>query len=159
MQAMKKSLICKLLLIGCSFLILPLLACKHGSAIETLQPKIENILWTLQAFEKIDGKILVRSDFLIWEHEDYNITFKDDIRVGGTASTNTYHSTYVISDTGLLDISNQIPTTKIGEPSEGIGNEYRRALAEANSYESEGNTLRIFHGNPHRVMVFSSEAE
>ena len=140
---MKRSLICRLLLICGSLLILPLLACDHSNPIETLQPNIKNILWTLQAFQQADGKILVRSDFLIREREDYTITFQDDVKVGGRVSSNVYGSTYEISDTGLLRIADVI-YTNVGEPSEGIGDEYRNALAEANSYESEGNTLRIF---------------
>ena len=156
---MKKSLVRKLVLIGCSFLILSHLACDHSNPVETLQPKIENILWTLQAFQQTDGKILVRSDFLIWDREDYHITFQDDMRFGGTVSTNWYSSTYEISDTGWLRIADSINATSVGVPSEGIAIEYLDALMKANSYESEGNTLRIFYGNPHRVMVFSSEVD
>ena len=156
---MKKSLVCKLVLIGCSFLILLLSGCDHSNPIETLQPKIENILWTLQAFQQTDGKILVRSDFLIWDRKDYTITFQDDMRVGGRVSSNSYGSTYEISDTGCLRISDRIFSTNVGVPSEGIADEYLLALGETNSYESEGNTLRIFYGNPHQVMVFSGEVD
>ena len=156
---MKKSLVCKLLLIACSYLILLLSSCDRSNLTETLQPKIENILWTLQAFQQADGKILVRSDFLIWDREDYHITFQDDMRVGGKASTNLYGSTYEISDTGWLRIADSINATAINVPSEGIADEYLIALGKANSYESEGNTLRIFYNNLHRVMVFSGEVE
>ena len=110
MQAMKMCLVCKHLLIACSFLILLLLGCEHSNPIETLQPNIKNRLWTLQAFQQTDGKILIRSDFLIWEREDYTITFQDDMGVGGTASTNTYHSTYEISDIGQHDGKNPLTT-------------------------------------------------
>jgi hypothetical protein len=125
-----------------------------------LQPKINNILWTLQVFEKRNADILIPSDFIIQEgREAYTITFHDDMTVTGTASTNRYSSTYEISDTGWLRISKYIRTTGVNEPKEGIGDDFRVGLRKAHSYERRGNVLRVYYGDKRRVMIFLTEGE
>lgn len=137
----------KFILIG----LVILCACENNS------PELKNVRWEISSFERLNGNILSKNEFIVdSKMEDYNLIFSDTSTFEGRVSTNGIYGKYTVSDNNSIKMYN-IFTTLVGIPSGSYSHEYYSALTKVNAYNLYFNSLTLYYGKEKRKIIFDRD--